>query len=580
MVRKKDFGSLFEGVLNKSPELANKLRDMASPKKPDAVKGKAPEAHPQKEPPKIEKTKPRKTANDRMVTAAEKKRITPRLKPKPAKPQPRPKQDKITKPRPLTRNRRGAEHPVQTYPDRFFEGIPENAHQFGLNDGSKILDIVIGLDFGTSSTKVVVHAPNYTGNPGFAIPFGEFSHRSLEYLLPTRLAVKNDGRCTFSPEQNSTIVTDIKICLMRAPNGSVEVIGDSLSGATPMTAATAYLALVMRYVRGWFLAHKKTIFRDFKINWAVNLGLPAAIDDDPILRGTFDAVGKAAWLISRRPGPITLNNAHRAIQDIKICKFDEEELPWDFALVPEVVAEVTGYARSELRNEGLHFLLDVGASTLDVCAFLLRDKKGDDHFTIFTAEVVLLGAQHLHQARIDGAKRATSECAEELFDANDPLSPITNDLSSYVPDTHKIFDGISRANDNFSKKSSNAVHKIIWHTRKRRDPNSSRWSEVLPIFVCGGAKSIGLYQHVIDGIQEWLNRFIPSCPGVRVIHLPKPTSLEANVDQNDYHRLAVAWGLSHESFNIGTYDRPSEIDDIPPPRVRDISNNFIGKDMV
>ena len=161
-----------------------------------------------------------------------------------------------------------------------------------------------------------------------------------------------------------------------------------------------------------------------------------------------------------------------------------------------------------------------------------------------------------------------------------PLSFIPNDLTTYVPDGQLVVEGVNRANKVFAKDSSNAVHKTIWHTRKKRDPNSSRWSENLPIFVCGGARAIDLYQQVIQGIEAWVHRFIPSCPGIRVIPLPKPTSLEANINDADYHRLAVAWGLSHESFNIGTYERPSEINDVPPPRKADISEKFISKDMV
>ena len=41
-------------------------------------------------------------------------------------------------------------------------------------------------------------------------------------------------------------------------------------------------------------------------------------------------------------------------------------------------------------------------------AFTLNN-EGDDHFAIYTAEVALLGAQRFHQARINGAQKATSE---------------------------------------------------------------------------------------------------------------------------------------------------------------------------
>lgn len=560
--------------------MADKLKNMV--KRNDDPPSK--EATLEKMAPEDAETKKRSTKKppiDPMANVVvKKKRITPRVLAKPTKPRvigkPVKKQKRV---KPKHTVARSSNKPTPLYPDRFFDGIPENAHQFGLSDGSQLLDVVIGLDFGTSSTKVVIHAPNYAGNPAFAIPFGPFAHESLVYLLPTRLAVNSNDSCSLSPEAGSAVLTDIKINLMRTPHGSVEVNGEMRSAATPMTVTTAYLALVLRYVRSWFLAHKKSIFQDFKINWVLNLGLPAAIDDNPQLRETFNLAGQAAWFMSRKPGQVTLNDAHRAIEDIKHLRYKVDDQPWDFQLVPEVIAEVTGYARSEFRNEGLHFLVDVGASTLDVCAFSLRKKEGDDHFTIWTAEVAELGAQRLHQVRIDGAEKAISESAAQLFDARDPLSLIPNDLRTYVPDGQLIADGVDRANKAFAKKSSNAVHKTIWHTRKKRDPNSSRWSEHLPIFLCGGAKAIDLYEQEIQGIKAWIHRFIPSCLGVRVIPLPKPTSLEANITDADYHRLAVAWGLSHESFNIGTYDRPSEIDDVPRPRKVDISDRFVGPEM-
>lgn len=575
------FGSLFEGILSKSPDMADKLKNMAKGNGDTPTK----EATPEKIPPENAETKTSSTKNppiDRMANVVvETKSITPRVRAKPAKPRPVSKPAKKQKRVKTKHTTAGSSNkPRPSYPDRFFDGIPENAHQFGLNDGSQILDVVIGLDFGTSSTKVVVHAPNYAGNPAFAVPFGNFAHESLDYLLPTKLTVNNEARCSFSSETGSAVITDIKISLMKSPHGSMEAIGELPTSVTPITATAAYLALVLRYARGWFIANKKSIFRDYKINWSVNLGLPAAIDDDPRLRETFDLAGKAAWLMSRKDGPVTLHDTYRAIEDIKHSRFKEEDLPWDFELVPEVIAEVTGYARSEFRNEGLHFLVDVGASTLDVCAFALRDNEGDDHFTIFTAEVDLLGAQRLHQTRIDGAQRATLESAGKLFDARDPLGLIPNDLTTYVPDSKIVVESINAADREFAKDSSNAIHKTIWHARKKRDPNSPRWSESLPIFVCGGARAIELYEKAIQGIEAWAHRFIPSCQGIRVIPLPKPASLEANIKDEDYHRLAVAWGLSHESFNIGTYDRPSEIDDIPPPRKVDISDRYIGPEMM
>ena len=41
---------------------------------------------------------------------------------------------------------------------------------------------------------------------------------------------------------------------------------------------------------------------------------------------------------------------------------------------------------------------------------------------------------------------------------------------------------------------------------------------------------------------------------------------EATIDEANYHRLAVAWGLSYPDYDIGSITRPCEIDDVPRPK--------------
>ena len=88
-----------------------------------------------------------------------------------------------------------------------------------------------------------------------------------------------------------------------------------------------------------------------------------------------------------------------------------------------------------------------------------------------------------------------------------------------------------------------------------------------------------LYRQVVFDVDKQLQKSVPSFQGIELIRLPKPESLEADIERDTYHRLAVAWGLSYESFNIGKYDRPSESDDILPLPPRD-DDPYIGKEQV
>ena len=87
--------------------------------------------------------------------------------------------------------------------------------QYDKTGDSGECDLVIGLDFGTSASKVVIQAPDLQGSPSYAINFGKYSHTSMPYLLPTELWInKKDYTCTLRNCDDSTQVKDIKLDLL------------------------------------------------------------------------------------------------------------------------------------------------------------------------------------------------------------------------------------------------------------------------------------------------------------------------------------------------------------------------------
>ena len=64
--------------------------------------------------------------------------------------------------------------------------------------------------------------------------------------------------------------------------------------------------------------------------------------------------------------------------------------------------------------------------------------------------------------------------------------------------------------------------------------------------------------------------------------LPMPNGLEAEyLGVDDYHRVAVAYGLSYTIDSIGQFISPSEIDDMEPDKPREMQIvSPISKDMV
>lgn len=99
-------------------------------------------------------------------------------------------------------------------------------------DGDWQYEAVMGIDFGTSSAKVVVQ----DGSRSFAIPFRDAAGINA-YLLPTMLWESPDG--AFNLDGRGRGIGSLKVRLIQNPTEDVQ------------TEAAAYLAFVIRLTRAY-----------------------------------------------------------------------------------------------------------------------------------------------------------------------------------------------------------------------------------------------------------------------------------------------------------------------------------------
>lgn len=208
-------------------------------------------------------------------------------------------------------------------------------------------------------------------------------------------------------------------------------------------------------------------------------------------------------------------------------------------LIPEVVAEAHGFAQSPVREDGLHFLVDVGAGTLDVCSFVLhRNQVGQDRYSILKAKVEPLGAQFYKQASAVERTRLNGEIEKTL-------------------------------------------HKAIWRTKTNRYPDAPQWRRGLPFLLCGGGMRVHPYREIPKILGPWFFRYLPDCrPNMIDVEAPPELILDPNARSIDYRRMAVAFGLSYPGTDIGRFEPPSSINNVPPPPRRDGGGNFVGPEQV
>ncbi|MCK6558770.1 hypothetical protein HUU39_28145 [candidate division KSB1 bacterium] len=456
---------------------------------------------------------------------------------------------------------------------------PANATQFQNTNHAEICDVVIGIDFGTSCSKVVLQSPYFADRRAMLVPFGDLGHPINSHLLPTKLYYDRQGNCSLATDLNSLCTSGIKLRLLQNPD-----IGESLSdfAITPRTLAIAYIALVLRHARQWFLTTQSKIYGNFRIRWHLNIGIPSPGYDDHDRRELFKCIAADAWRFSLGTESVSLARIWQYFEG-RWKPNNRIDIESDaINVMPEIVAEVLGYAKSNLRENGLHVLIDIGAGTIDISGFILHNKEGEDRYSFLTSDLDHLGAYHCHLDRVQRIKEHVTRWFSHLAGRQDLAMPIMASLPEYFPRLADFgTDAEKDILEEFYTRCRALVHRTLKSLKKNRDPNSERWKTGLPIFFCGGGKSLSIYRRVLDDLHEcWQTSM--ATRGLKIIDLPKPANLVADsLDEQLYDRFAVAYGLSYPYYDIGEIRPPGSISNVsidPTPKYAHIE--YVSKDLV
>jgi len=407
---------------------------------------------------------------------------------------------------------------------------------------SRSVEVVLGIDFGTTSTKIVARRPYEMGANAIAVPALPFARaEGHAYLWASRLWLAPDGAFSLFPLPRAALLCAIKTNLM-APGTGGRAVLDAGGGwaATAEEAAAAFLALQIRHAKGWLATEKAALLRKGPPRWSYNLGFPAASLNDAALRARYERCAAAAVALAAEPIGVTLPVVRSAL-----AAAARDTPRWlerqRVALHPEIAAAVAGFANSMRREDGLYALVDVGGGTVDCCTFnLFTAEHGGARCPIFSARVELLGVE-----------------------------------------PWRLCEGNANAAEDFRYLLDTLQTTVIWDTKRRRHPSSERWRTGLPLFFVGGGVSSRTHKVSTAKLDGWLRRHTAAEGGVWVEPLPAPESLEhPECPADQVHRLGVAIGLSLPAVDIPEVHLPDEIDDAEPARNAGSEDRYVGKDQV
>ena len=404
-------------------------------------------------------------------------------------------------------------------------------------------DLVIGLDLGTSCTKVVVQSPYRYSKWSHAIPFKLSQENSC--LVPTQLFYDAvTGKTDIIEFPGARRFQNLKLRFIDKPN---QVVCNLADGSSPCIRdfSIAFIANVLLKTREWVFNNCSEMFKQYKIIWHLNMGIPSSNFRKNYF-SVYRAIALTGWNLSTATDGITLSNASDYYAN-RGRGFNDSIHQDLVNIFPEVTAEVVNYARSESRNSGLHVIVDIGASTLDVAGFELYERTGKDNYSLIETKVQRLGAYRCHLARIREIKRLVLQeyALNELF--SDPSYHVNQTLEEYLP---KIdMNSFSERDFIFRQSVRKCIGNVISCLHNESDPLAKSWDTGLPIFLCGGGQFVDLYLSVLRDIQgDWQKssgriRFLIS----RLDQ--KPANFHG--DGVAFHRLAVAHGLSFPKDEFG-----------------------------
>ena len=411
--------------------------------------------------------------------------------------------------------------------------------------GGEELFIILGLDLGTSSTKMIVRLPYEAGEPTIAIPAPRPCRSGDDpYLWQTVLWLRDEGTFHPWPEPTATVLNSLKQGLIQGRCETAISGPETSVNVNRAQAGVAYLAFAIRYVRGWLLLNRPALFRGRKPMWFINLGMPTASYDDHRVAKPYRRIGAAALQLAKVDSPVTVEAAQLFLDEPHVVRAGESVEVAEalgVAVFPEAAAEMTGFAKSTRNAPGLYLLVDVGAMTLDVCMFRLKQEahKGD-LYSFMAAQVRPLGVDSLHWFLAEG-----------------------------------------KTEPQFVQQCNRTLWGVVWHTKRCRDSNAESWKpgNDVPVFLAGGGAANPLHRDVVASLGPWLRQHVRN-EGVRLLDLPVPTAIDHSEPLQGFGRMAVAWGLSYLPTDIGRIHSMRDIEDILPPAVVDRTNRFISKDDV
>lgn len=395
--------------------------------------------------------------------------------------------------------------------------------------------VIVGLDFGTHSTKVVVRT---RGDKNARIITIDDSTQGYPWFASPSLVRLSRGRLTFGRDalderRGGVLYRSLKVHLL-PPTEDLPI--QFPLGPSPDLLVACYLAWALQRIR-WNLAKRG------EPNVILNLAAPMDHIENEGLRTRYLHVAQAAWESAFGANPLPIEqNAN--FDDIvrPMVRWLEREPPEAaerrYEILPETVAPIVSLSIDPRMAPGMYAIFDMGAGTTEISVNHVNEPGADQRVLCYADESILVGGDNFQLA---------DQQIEHGSVGNGGHAPLLRSITK--------------------------AHKRVWHSGYSKDSENysarQRWRELTVLLTGGG----GRRQDVANAISQ-ANPILawPTDETTYVVDWHQPTGIDfeqnlTSAMNEDIPLLAVAHGLSLERQKWPNFFCPRAIERPPPSEV-------------
>lgn len=411
--------------------------------------------------------------------------------------------------------------------------------------------VLIGVDFGSSTTKVCYRILGGSIDKKAIVRFPQFGDDEHSFLIPSMVYATPDKKyLSIRPFGGCIALKYFKSNLLGAHSDQLKKYSQLL--------CSFFLAHVLSEAMAYIREKEVKLLADEEPVLMVNVGIPVE-RDEPTLRQKYEEIIRVAiascdmdFVLSRVfvSQWNTFFDGHKGHVSRRIY----------FELHPEILAEVVDVFEDPEMEEGLSMIVDVGSSTMDIAVVDLDRHSFSGIYAVdfVSAKVVKLGVD---------------ETIKILKKHSDSLACSFRDvllLDTYHDDSQRIMRKISTAvhgleniSGTLDKKFFGAIASVYMVAADSSMRNKLNDMSYMPIYFLGGGGCYSWYLHLPKLAYDENKLRNCNLPKFRQMKTLSPLDLQ-NITEDQYSRFRVAFGLLYPETMLKVTGMPWHFETIRP----------------